>query len=158
MTEHNDALEELNKHIPLHEKLIATHKSVSEYFPFIARIAIAVYDPETSVLKTYLHSSGEDSPLDHYQTLIDDAPSLKKMLESGLPRVINNMVTFEGGEHEHTVRIGRHGYAASYTVPIFNNGMFFGFIFFNSNKKDVSSPKCITPDRHLWSFNIFNGN
>lgn len=137
MTEHNDALEELNKHIPLHEKLIATHKSVREYFPFIARIAIAVYDPETSVLKTYLHSSGEDSPLDHYQTLIDDAPSLKKMLESGLPRVINNMVTFEGGEHEHTVRIGRHGYAASYTVPIFNNGTFFGFIFFNSNEKDV---------------------
>ena len=137
MTEHNDALEELNKHIPLQEKLDATHKSVSEYFPFIVRIAIAVYDPETSVLKTYLHSSGEDNPLDHYQTLIDDAPSLKKMLESGLPRVINNMLTFEGGKHEHTIRIGRHGYAASYTMPMFNNGMFFGFIFFNSNKKDV---------------------
>lgn len=137
MTDHNDALEELNKHIPLHEKLEATHKSVSEYFPFIVRIAIAVYDPETSVLKTYLHSSGEDNPLDHYQTLIDDAPSLKKMLESGLPRVINNMLTFEGGKHEHTIRIGRHGYAASYTVPMFSNGMFFGFIFFNSNKKDV---------------------
>jgi HD-GYP domain-containing protein (c-di-GMP phosphodiesterase class II) len=137
MTEHNDALEELNKHIPLQEKLVATHKSVSEYFPFIVRIAIAVYDPETSVLKTYLHSSGEDNPLDHYQTLIDDAPSLKKMLESGLPRVINNMLTFEGGKHEHTIRIGRHGYAASYTMPMFNNGMFFGFIFFNSNKKNV---------------------
>jgi HD-GYP domain-containing protein (c-di-GMP phosphodiesterase class II) len=137
MTEHNDALEELNKHIPLQKKLDATHNSVSEYFPFIVRIAIAVYDPETSVLKTYLHSSGENNPLDHYQTLIDDAPSLKKMLESGLPRVINNMLTFEGGKHEHTIRIGRHGYTASYTMPMFNNGMFFGFIFFNSNKKDV---------------------
>jgi len=137
MTEHSDALGKLNKHISLHEKLVTTHQSISEYFSFIVRVAIAIYDPDTGVLKTYLHSSGEDNPLDHYQTLIDDSPSLKKMLESGLPRVINNMVTFEGEEHEHTRRIGRHGYAASYTMPMFNNGRFFGFIFFNSNKKDV---------------------
>ena len=78
MTEHNDALEELNRHASLQEKLIATHKSVSEFFPFIVRIAIAIYDPETSALKTYLHSSGDDNPLDHYQALIDEAPSLKK--------------------------------------------------------------------------------
>ena len=137
MSEHNDALEDLNKLIPLHEKLIATHKSVSEFFPFIVRIAIAAYDPKTSILKTYLHSSSGDNPLEHYQALIDDAPSLKKMLKSGLPRVINNMVTFESGEHEHTIRIGRQGYAASYTMPMFDNGAFFGFIFFNSDKTDV---------------------
>ena len=136
MAEHNDALEELNKHVPLQEKLIATHKSMSDLFPFIVRIAIAVYDPVTSVLKTYLHSGG-GNPLEHYQALIDDAPSLKKILKSGLPRVINNMLTFEGGEHEHTSRIGRQGYAASYTMPMFNNGTFCGFIFFNSDKQNV---------------------
>ncbi len=137
MKEHNDVLVELNKHNSLQEKLIATHKSISELFPFIARIAIAIYDPETGILKTYLHSSGNDNPLNHYQTLIDEAPSLKKMLDSGLPRVINNMLTFEGGNHVHTIRIGRQGYAASYTMPMFDNGIFFGFIFFNSNKKNV---------------------
>ena len=137
MTEHYDALEELNKHIPLREKLIATHKSISEIFPFIVRIAIAIYDPETSVLKTYLHSSGEDNPLDNFQTYLDDAPSLKTILKKGLPRVVNNMVTFDDGEHEHTKRIGRQGYAASYTVPMFNNGVFIGFLFFNTDKKDV---------------------
>lgn len=137
MTEHFDALDDLNKHSPLREKLIATHKSVSETFPFIVRIAIAIYDPETSVLKTYLHSSGEDSPLENYQTLLDDAPSLKEILEKGLPRVTNNLLTFEDGKHEHTQRIGRQGYAASYTLPMFNNGVFFGFLFFNSDKKDV---------------------
>ena len=137
MTEHYDALEELNKHIPLREKLIATHKSVSEIFPFIVRIAIAIYDPETSVLKTYLHSSGDDNPLDHFQTYLDDAPSLKAILKKGLPRVANNLLTFEDGQHEYTKRIGRQGYAASYTLPMFNNGVFFGFLFFNSDKKDV---------------------
>ncbi|MDH5353464.1 MAG: HD domain-containing protein [Gammaproteobacteria bacterium] len=137
MTDHKDILEELNKHIPLREKLIATHKVISEFFPFIVRISIAVYDPQTSILKTYLHSSGDDNPLDHYQTLIDNAPSLKKILKNGLPRVINNMLTFEQGKREHTRRIGRQGYAASYTMPMFNNGKFIGFIFFNSDQKNV---------------------
>ncbi|WP_455376345.1 HD domain-containing phosphohydrolase [Kaarinaea lacus] len=137
MNEHYDVLHELNKNIPLRDKLIATHQSVSEIFPFIVRIAIAIYDPETSVLKTYLHSSGDDNPLDNYQTLLDDAPSLKEILNKGLPRVANNLLTFEDGKHEHTRRIGRQGYAASYTLPMFNNGTFFGFIFFNADKKDV---------------------
>jgi HD-GYP domain-containing protein (c-di-GMP phosphodiesterase class II) len=47
------------------------------------------------------------------------------------------MLTFEKGQHEHTKRIGRSGYAASYTLPMFNNGTFLGFIFFNSCEKEV---------------------
>ena len=129
MTIHNDVLENLNKLVPLQDKLYATHQAISELFPFIVRIAIAIYDPETSALKTYMHSSGDDNPLDQYNALIDDAPSLKEILKTGLPRVINNMLTFEGKGGEHSRRLGRYGYAASYTMPMFNNGVFFGFIF-----------------------------
>jgi HD-GYP domain-containing protein (c-di-GMP phosphodiesterase class II) len=143
MTEHNDVLELLNKHIPLQEKLVVAHKSLGELFPFIARIAIAIYDSETGILKTYLHSSGDDHPLENYHALLDDAPSLKNILEKGAPRVINNMLTFEGSEHEHTRRIGRQGYAASYTMPMFNEGKFFGFMFFNSYEKDVFEEKVL---------------
>lgn len=143
MTVHNDVLDQLNQLIPLQDKLYATHQSVTDLFPFIARIAIAIYDPETSVLKTYLHSSGEDNPLDHYSALIEDAPSLKQILKTGLPRVINNMLTFEGEESVHSKRLGRHGYAASYTMPMFNNGVFFGFIFFNSKETDVFDEKTL---------------
>ena len=137
MTEHQDKLGDINKHLPLKDKLISTHASLIDVFPFIVRIAIALYDPETRVLKTYLHSSDDDNPLENYQTLLDDAPSLKKILDKGLPRVINNLLTFDNGTHEHTRRIGRGGYAASYTLPIFNEGEFIGFIFFNSDKTDV---------------------
>lgn len=137
MTEHHDVLSELNKKTPLRDKLIAAHHSVSDIFPFIVRVAIALYDPQTKILKTYMHSSGDDNPLDHYQSLLDDAPSLKAILDKGLPRVVNNLLTFEDGQNEHTRRIGRQGYAASYTLPMFNNGVFFGFLFFNSDKKDV---------------------
>jgi len=143
MTEHNDVLEQLNKHVPLQEKLVVAHKSLSDLFPFIARIAIAIYESDTGILKTYLHSSGDDHPLENYQALLDDAPSLKNILEKGAPRVINNMLTFEGSEHEHTRRIGRQGYAASYTMPMFNEGQFFGFMFFNSYEQDVFEEKVL---------------
>lgn len=136
MTSHRDTLENLNRHIPLRDKLIAAHDSICQQFPFIVRVAVTLYDAQTRVLKTYLHS-GDDKRLENYQELIDNAPSLKALLEKGLPRVINNMLTFSDNEPEHTQRIARHGYKASYTLPMFNEGVFFGFIFFNSSEKDV---------------------
>ena len=136
---HDDALADLNRNISLRDKLQAAHHSVQANFPFIARIAIALYDAQTHVLKTYLHSSGDDNPLENYETLLENAPSLNQILAVGRPRVINNMLTFEDGQHEHTQRLGRQGYAASYTMPIYQNGVFIGFIFFNSYQTDVFS-------------------
>jgi HD-GYP domain-containing protein (c-di-GMP phosphodiesterase class II) len=135
--EHADALAFLNQNAPLREKLVAAHKTVQQSLPFIARIALTLYDPETRVLKTYLHSSGEHEPMQHYQAIIDSAPSLVEILRRGAPRVINNMLTTQKNVSEHTRRIGREGYAASYTLPMFNNGNFVGFLFFNSYQEDV---------------------
>ena len=143
MTEHHDSLDTLNEAGPLQEKLVAAHQSVQEMFPFIVRIAVAIYDHDNETLSTYLHSSGADNPLDHYQTSMAEAPSLRAILEKGLPRVVNDQLTFEEGEHEHTVRIGRAGYVGSYTLPMFNAGEFVGFIFFNSNEKDVFTEKVL---------------
>jgi HD-GYP domain-containing protein (c-di-GMP phosphodiesterase class II) len=137
MADHIDKLNVLNEHISLHEKITSTHKVISETFPFIARIAIAIYDEGTGLIKTYIHSSENDDSLTHHQAYLNEVPSLKKIIEKGHPRVINNFVTFDNNRNNHCERIGRHGYAASYTLPIFNNGAFFGFIFFNSNKKNV---------------------
>ena len=137
MFHHRDLLEDLNKPLPLKDKMISAHRSVQNKFPFISRIAIALYDPDTRVLKTYLSSSDGENPLLHYQTSLDNAPSLKEILFQGLPRVVNNLVTFESGTHEHTQRIGRSGYAASYTMPIFHSGEFVGFLFFNSHETEV---------------------
>jgi HD-GYP domain-containing protein (c-di-GMP phosphodiesterase class II) len=143
MTEHHDSLDTLNAAGPLQEKLVAAHQSVQEMFPFIVRIAVAIYDHDNETLSTYLHSSGADNPLDHYQTSMAEAPSLRAILDKGLPRVVHDQLTFEEGEHEHTVRIGRAGYVGSYTLPMFNAGEFVGFIFFNSNEKDVFSEKVL---------------
>jgi len=134
---HRDMLENLNKHIPLKDKLITAHESLCQQFPFIVRIAVTLYDPATKMLKTYLHTGNDDSQLENYQQLIDNAPSLKNLLDKGLPRVINNMLTFTEDDDNRMKRVARHGYKASYTLPMFNEGDFFGFIFFNSSKSDV---------------------
>ncbi|MEA1889753.1 MAG: HD domain-containing protein [Pseudomonadota bacterium] len=140
---YKDVLEPLNGPTSIRDKLIHCHKLVQQYCPGIARIAVTLYDPATAVLKTYVHSSGEDDPLSHYQTRLDQAPSLKAILEKGEPRIINNMLTFENGQHTHTQRIGRQGYAASYTLPMFYTGDFFGFIFFNSYETDIFSERLL---------------
>ncbi|MBK9661842.1 MAG: HD domain-containing protein [Nitrosomonas sp.] len=144
MFHHRDLLDDLNKPLPLKDKIMSAHRSIQQKFPFIARIAIALYDPETRILKTYLHSSGEDEPLAHYQSTLENAPSLKEILDKGLPRVVNNLVTFESGAHEHTQRIGRQGYAASYTMPMFHSGEFIGFLFFNAYQTDVFTEKVLS--------------
>ncbi|MDR4515170.1 HD domain-containing phosphohydrolase [Nitrosomonas sp.] len=143
MFHHKDSLEALNQHLPLKQKIISAHRVIMEKFDFIARIAITLYDPETRILKTYIDSSGGDQPLKHYEALLENAGSLKEILDKGQPRVVNNLVTFEHGKHEHTRRVGRQGYAASYTMPMFHSGRFFGFLFFNSYKPDVFDEKTL---------------
>lgn len=159
MPDHEDIYTALNRNIPLKEKLVCTHEAIKQLFPCIARIAVAIYDPDTNVLKTYLHSSGDTNPLENYQALLDDAPSLKAIFRQGRPRVINNMLTFENPEHEHTRRIGRAGYAASYTMPMFNNGVFFGFVFFNAFETDAFTPEVLhelDPIGHMISLMLIN--
>ncbi|MDP2076574.1 MAG: HD domain-containing protein [Sulfuricurvum sp.] len=134
---HQDTLHELTQKSSLHDKLTATHHSIKEIFPFIVRISIAIYDSQTKVLKTFVDSSGENHPLDHYQSLLDDAPSLKSVYERGAPRVVNDLDMFKEGKNKHTKQIKAQCYAASYTMPIYNEGLFIGFLFFNSDTKNI---------------------
>lgn len=143
MFDHRDTLEDLNSHLPLKDKIISAHQVIKQNYDSIARIAVTLYDPQTHVLKTYVDSSGEDKPLQNYQASLDKAHSLKAILKKGRPRVVNNMVTFEKGEQEHTKRIGRQGYAASYTMPMFHRGEFFGFLFSTPTKQMFSRKKCL---------------
>jgi len=55
-----DTLAALNRALPVRAKLVHVHRAIRAQLPFVARIAIAISDPGTGVLSTYLHSSGED--------------------------------------------------------------------------------------------------
>lgn len=159
MFEHEDALVSLNGNVPLADKLQAIHDLVVQRFAFIDRIAVALYDAQTRVLKTFIHVTSGEAPLACYETSLDDAPSLHSILLQRRPRVVQDLKLFHSGGHEHTRRIEAKGYRSSYTLPIYHNGDFIGFLFFNSHQSH-----CFTEEAlplldvfgHLISLTVIN--
>jgi HD-GYP domain-containing protein (c-di-GMP phosphodiesterase class II) len=160
MDQYQDTLRELNNNTTLSEKLKSTHTVLKNRYPFIDRIAIAIYDPKTDILKTFMHSSQDDHPLVRYQAKLSEAGSLQEILRTGDPRVVNDLAVFDKGQHEHTKRIAALGYGSSYTMPMYLSGIFFGFIFFNSYQKNCFQPEILHDldlFGHLISLVIING-
>jgi HD-GYP domain-containing protein (c-di-GMP phosphodiesterase class II) len=129
---HADALSRLDQNLPLNQKLQVVHEAIRESLPFVERVAVAAYDRERRVLKTFLASCSADQPLVRYEARLENAPALAEILRVGRPRVVNDLTVFEAGHHAHTAAIRRHGYRASYTMPVSLQGTFWGFVFFNS--------------------------
>jgi HD-GYP domain-containing protein (c-di-GMP phosphodiesterase class II) len=139
MFKHQDVLAALNQNRPLSDKLRTVHEQLRRQFAFIDRVAIATYDPQTDLVKTFIHSSLDDNPLSNYQARLSEAESLREIVSTGRPRVVNDLDVFAEGRHEHTRRIAKQNYGSSYTLPIYANDLFFGFVFFNSYGKDAFS-------------------
>ncbi len=137
MFEHQDVLAALNGKLPLPEKIACVHGLLKERFGFIDRISVAIYDPKTDLLKTYLHSSDGENPLVLYSAKLADSESMREILKVGRPRVVNDLDIFSNVPAEHARRIATLQYKSSYTMPMFMNGAFFGFLFFNSHRKNV---------------------
>jgi HD-GYP domain-containing protein (c-di-GMP phosphodiesterase class II) len=137
MPQYPDTLGALNRSAPLSDKLKSLHETLHSRFPFIDRISVVLYDPKTDDLKTFIHSSGGSSPLTLYQTKLSDTKSLRQILKTGTPRVVNDLSIFTNSKQEHTKRIVAQGFGASYTLPMYLKGEFFGFVFFNSYRKNV---------------------
>ncbi|MGR9051444.1 MAG: HD-GYP domain-containing protein [Gammaproteobacteria bacterium] len=134
---HIDQLEALNKKASLSNKLDSLRNTLLDHFPFIDRIAVAIYEPETDLLKTFAYSSSDASPLVHYQAKLNEAHSLMEILQKKRPRLVNDLSLFAGGRHDYTQRLSEHGYGSSYTHPILYEDQFYGFVFYNSFQKNV---------------------
>jgi HD-GYP domain-containing protein (c-di-GMP phosphodiesterase class II) len=118
----------------LNHRLGKVHEQLREHFPFIARISVALYDPKTDDIKTFLYSPSEDSPLKHYSTKLSSAGWLDELRRSRRSRVIDELAPSVLGDQPHSLRISAAAYKASYTVPIFDAENFLGFVFFNADQ------------------------
>lgn len=137
----DNGLRFLEKTTSLSQKLQALHALLKKRFDFIDRIAVTVYDSQTDLLKTFISSDSEQSDLVNYQARLTDAYSLKQILVTGRPRVIDDMREFAASDKQHTQRVLAAGYRASYTLPMVLNDELFGFIFFDSR-----TPGSFRPD------------
>lgn len=136
MFSHRDCLDALNQGHSLNEQLACLHKSVQNTHPFIVRIGVASYDEKSGMLKTFISSNFCETPLARYESALEGSSSLVEILKQGKPRVVNNIKVFDDGKQKHTKVIKDAGFAASYTMPMYQNGIFWGFIFFNSEHAD----------------------
>ena len=137
MFEHQDVLAALNGKLPLPEKIAYVHGLLKDRFEFIDRISVAIYDPKTDLLKTFVHSSDDENPLVLYSAKLANSESMQEILKVGRPRVVNDLDIFNNVQATHTRRIAAQQYKSSYTMPMFLNGEFFGFLFFNSYRRNV---------------------
>lgn len=134
---HQDTLAKLNDSSSLTDKLNFIHQTLRQRLDFIERIAVAVYDAKSDLLKTFIHSSGDARPLAHYQATLTSSTSLREIIEAGRPRVVNDLSIFKQSEQVHSKQILAENYGASYTMPMYRKGEFFGFIFFNASRSGV---------------------
>ncbi|MES9958169.1 MAG: HD-GYP domain-containing protein [Sedimenticola sp.] len=141
---HDDLLSFLNKESAITEKINYLHELTRERFPCVDRVSVAVYDDKCDLLKVFSHSTDRGNPLPYYQARLSDAKSLKKIIDEKKPRVVNDLSVFSGGKNKHTKKIKAHGFQSSYTVPLFHDSTFIGFLFFNSRQKNVFSDSVLS--------------
>lgn len=132
---HDDRLAALRTAATFAAKLAAVHGELSRRCPGVSRMAVAVYDRQTGLLKTFASSPAEQSPLRNYEAPLDQARSLHDTAVNRRPRVVNDLEVFADGRHEHTRRILGHGFASSYALPVHGGDGLVGFVFCDSVHK-----------------------
>jgi len=155
---HKDQLGGLNQHQSIREKIHYLHNTLQSRYPFIHRMAIALYDPASDLVSTFVYSADDALQLENYQARLADCPSLLELLQKNQPRLVNDLSIFDSGDHYHTQVISQGGYRSSYTLPLFAEGVFLGFLFFNSRASGVFEERVlgeIDMTGHLIAFMLY---
>ncbi|HKW36508.1 MAG TPA: HD domain-containing phosphohydrolase [Burkholderiales bacterium] len=118
----------------LNQQLGKLHEQMRQHFPFVVRVSVALYDASTDDIKTFLYSPADDSPLKHYRIKLAAATWLDDLRRQRRARVIDQLGPSVLGRQPHSVGIAGADYKSSYTVPIFDQDSFLGFVFFNADR------------------------
>ncbi|NMG73401.1 HD-GYP domain-containing protein [Aromatoleum diolicum] len=134
-----------NLHIAsVNDKVRDLHQRIHQRHPAIARIAVALYDPEMRRLKTFVASNDHvTTPLAGYECTIDDVPSLLAIARSGEARILNDLSTIAGSDTVHSRWLHHEGFLSSLTLPIRHNEQLLGFLFFDSRERDVFTDQVV---------------
>ena len=116
----------------LNERLSALHTRLLESFPFVDRIACALYEPADDTLKTFINSTRTGKAIVGYEASLSGSPSLSQLAQSGDFRVLNDIASAIKADTAHSQWLKEQGYQSSFTVPMFDHGKLLGFSFFDS--------------------------
>jgi len=119
------------------QRLGALHQKALVMAPSLERVAFAIYEQKTDLLKTYIHSTRNGTALTSYQFPLRDSKSLMNIAETGQPRLIRDIGKTLRENSQHSQWVLNQGYKSSFTVPIYNKGELLGLVFFDSNEVDM---------------------
>jgi HD-GYP domain-containing protein (c-di-GMP phosphodiesterase class II) len=138
--------EALSNMVSIQSQLQEIHRNLKAELPGIGRIAVAIYDGQTDILKTFVHSSEGEPPFSHYEAKLEHVPSLRDLADSQTFRIIDDLRTRADSDSSHIHRLLSQGYRSSYTTAFYDRGRLFGFLFFDSREPSYFSNSVI---RHL---------
>ena len=109
-------------HMPsLTARLESIHTMVMDKVPSIDRIAFALYDTKTDLLKTFINSTKTRVPIKAYEIKLADVPSLTELAKTGSIRVINDVQAALKPHSQHSTWVLDQEYQSSFIIPL-NNG------------------------------------
>lgn len=116
------------------ERLSRIHDRLLEAYPDVDRIAFALYDPHSDLLKTFINSTRRGDAIHGYQYRLSESRSLSHIANSGECRAIDDIQANISPDNLHSAWLLQQGYLSSFTIPLYDNGLFIGFLFFDSSR------------------------
>ncbi len=98
----------------------------------VDRIALALYEPATDRLKTYISSNTDELLLKRYEVELSQVPSLVELVRERRSRVVADIPLSFTSNSTHTNWLTERGYRASYTTPMFQGQQLAAFLFFDT--------------------------
>lgn len=123
----------------LTQQLASVHELIKLRYAFVDRVALALFDASTSMLKTFVSSNSDEVALQGYEMPLDAVPSLAALVKTRASRVVENIPHAFKGETAHSAWLDAQGYMASYTTPVFDGRGLAGFIFYDSKSEAAFS-------------------
>jgi len=125
----------------LSRRIRSLHSLIGLRCPSVARVALALYDEPTDLLRTFASSTLQGEPLVQYEARLADVPSLAALRDSRSSRVVEDVQAAFAGTAPHTAWLRGQGYCSSYTLPLFKGEHLVAFVFF-----DATEPGMFTPE------------
>ena len=121
----------------LTQRLQGIHELIRSRYSFVDRVAIALYDPATDLLKTFVSSNTDQTPLKRYEMTLSSVPSLGALVHAHQSRVVGDIAESFHTHSKHTSWLTGQGYHASYTTPVFQGQELAAFLFYDSKQPNV---------------------
>ena len=124
----------------LAQRIQRLHNILRERYPFLSRVALALYDPETDLLKTFASSTEGGQTLSHYEARLSEVPTLVELRDLRRARVVDDIEVQFKAHTQHSDWLKAQHYRSSYTLPVFRGEALSAFVFFDAVEPAAFSP------------------